>query len=460
MILADGINLPLVLLWGLATVGPLTLIVVAVELLIFRGMYRVPVRVALRPVLVGNILSTAAGLLVYMFQDGVLHALEIQTAADFARLYLPAALLLIALYFVVSVIVEGMYIARQNTGQKLLSGRGRLWSCVLAANMASYLVMGPVFYFSTRPTFHGLQFASSPAEVANCSDTIYFIGAANQHLYRVQADGHGVTEVVPHTVREFLVSADHSAFVYRGADGNLWFFELGTAQPTCIWQTSEEFLITEVDLSIDKARVAYASLREVIVHDVAEARIVARTALPVRNKDWHPVGLVAWDADDPQVLHLETVDSTQHAWRVEKGSLTPTIAASCRLVGNFRRCTLGSMWGGKHDWGVPLPAVQEQGHLSLHAMAGLGRHVWVGVGTQTLAMFHNDYGLLGFGGAGPDEACFLSAPGIVLCGGSDCIYVLNVEQKSIAELARGHRFVVAVAQFQASLSAGKSQPHD
>lgn len=71
MILADGINLPIVLLLGLATIGPLTLLVVAIESLTLRIVYRVPIRASLKPVLVANILSTVAGLLVYMFQDGV-----------------------------------------------------------------------------------------------------------------------------------------------------------------------------------------------------------------------------------------------------------------------------------------------------------------------------------------------------------------------------------------------------
>lgn len=85
-------------------------------------------------------------------------------------------------------------------------------------------------------------------------------------------------------------------------------------------------------------------------------------------------------------------------------------------------------------------------------MPGLGMHVWVGTGDRTLAMFQNDYGLLGFGYPGPQEACFLSARGTVLCGGPDCMYILNVQKKCVAELAKGHSFVVAIPEFQASLS--------
>lgn len=449
MILADGINLPIVLFLGLVTIGPLTLLVVAIEMLVFRTLYGIRLRASFRPLLAANILSTAAGLVVYMFQDGILYAVGVRTAADFAHKYLWGALALIGLYFVVSVVVEGVYIARQRYAETFSLRRGRIWRAIFAANVASYALMGPVFYFSTRPTFHGLQFVDNPASIAQCQDTIYFIGTDNGHLYRVQADGQGLIEAVPYEVRDFLVSADQSAYLYRGADGNLWLFRRGDSQPKCIWQTRERFHMTEVDLSADKGCVAYTSLTNLVVYEVAAERIIAQAELS--GQKWHPVGLLAWDADNPDLLHTEAMWSDSQDWEVGKDSLTRTTASASHLVGNFRRCMPGSSWGGQDDWGAPLPFVQQQGELTLRTVAGLGMHIWVGTGQQPLALFHNDYGLLGFGYPGANEACFLSAPGVVLCSGTDCLYILNAPAKRLAELARGRKFVITNSQFQASL---------
>ncbi len=452
MILANGINLPLVLLLGLVTIGPLTLFVAAVESLAFRGLYRSRLRVTFGLVLVANILSTVAGLMVYAFQDLVLHEMGIRSAADFAHHYLNGALVLIGLYLLVSVLVEGLYLARRKVAERLGLGRGDLWKGIAAANVLSYTFMGPIFYFSTRPTFHGLEFVDSPAAVTDCTDAIYFIGSEDRHLFRIRPDGTGREEVVPHEVRAFVVSQDQTAFVYRGPGNDLWFFRQGDARPRRIWKTDERFHTSEFDLSADASRVAFASTSEVFVYDLSVGRIVGRSGLT--GDGWgggssHSVDLLAWDGDDPDVLHCYRSGGWQ-SWRVSEDSVAATAAPVRRLVGNYRRCMPGSSWGGRHDWGVPLPSAQDHGELSLFSVPGLGKSVRVYRNGMPVIVFHNDYGLLNMGSPGPSEACFLSEPGMVLCGGSDRLYVLDALKKRVAELAQGDEFVAAIPEFQAS----------
>jgi hypothetical protein len=177
MMLADAINFPLLMLFGLVTIVPLTLAVVGIELLVLWQMFHISPKRSFKPLLIANILSTIAGWIVYMFQDGLLYLVGIRSLFDFAQYYLFGALFLIVLYFGKSVLVEGLYISRRKFVERLGAQRAKLWKAVVIANMASYLLVGPTFYFNTRPTFHGLEFAASPDKVTTCGDAVYFISS-------------------------------------------------------------------------------------------------------------------------------------------------------------------------------------------------------------------------------------------------------------------------------------------
>ena len=83
MILADAINLPLVAGLGLITIGPLTLLVTAIESLVFRLHLGTSFHAVVKRVLVANIISTVAGGLLLMFQDMIV-IIEPATGRPFA----------------------------------------------------------------------------------------------------------------------------------------------------------------------------------------------------------------------------------------------------------------------------------------------------------------------------------------------------------------------------------------
>jgi len=80
-ILADAINLPLVAGLGLITIGPLTLLVTAIESLVFRLYLKTGFRIVVKRVLIANVISTLAGGLLLMFQDVVIHGTGIADRA-------------------------------------------------------------------------------------------------------------------------------------------------------------------------------------------------------------------------------------------------------------------------------------------------------------------------------------------------------------------------------------------
>ena len=77
----------------------------------------------------------------------------LRTLYDFAHFYIWAALGLIVIYYAKSVVVEGLVVARRRFSEVSNLRRRQLWTGVMVANASSYLFVGPLFYFATRPTF-------------------------------------------------------------------------------------------------------------------------------------------------------------------------------------------------------------------------------------------------------------------------------------------------------------------
>lgn len=206
MMLADAINWPLFAALGLAVFGPLTLFVVLVECSVLRWFLGIPLRTSFRTVLLANVASTVAGCLIYAFQGILVHAWGLRTLYDFAHLYIWAALGLIVLYYAKSVVVEGLVVARRRFSEVSNLRRRQLWIGVMVANAASYLFVGPLFYFATRPTFEGTRIVLDPAPVAACQDTVFYLDRERM-LCAIRADGSGQRQITTRPVENVWLDA-------------------------------------------------------------------------------------------------------------------------------------------------------------------------------------------------------------------------------------------------------------
>jgi len=436
--LADGINAPLVLGYGLAVLVPLTLIVVVLEMLVLRRFCGIRLAVSFKVLVEANVLSTAAGWIVYLFQDWFLEAIGIRTLPDFLRLYLYGAMLLIVAYYAVSVVVEAVVAVRRKLHEAAGISRKRLWRGIALANVVSYLVVGPLFYFGTRPNLGELTLVDDPAEVTDCGDTVYFLATDSGHLCRINADGTGFRALTGYPVEDFFISRNQQAFICRGADGGLYFHHAEGPPPVFVRRIHESFSMTCVDIAADGNRIAYANGARVTVFDAKAKRTIAYERLP--EYDYAGSVHLAWDPERPDVLHCRVGDA-RLAWTVGEIRMIPSARPARGLLGGY--CRRG---GGIED----LDNKQERGELSVYTWPYLGTRTWVTRGRQTLALLHDNYGVLGLGFRGPTTASFLSARGVVVCDGRGCLYVLNALDKKLALLADGRRHVLADGRFQTS----------
>lgn len=442
--LADAINLPLLLLYGFITILPLTLVVVVIEAVVMRLLLGLAPRTTFRPLLIANMASTLAGWIVYYLQDAIVFSTGVRTMANLEEGYAAAAGLLIAVYYAKSVLVEGIVLSRRKYREVLNRPLRRFWPAVAAANVASYLLVAPLFYFSTRPVLHGVTLSRDPAALTASTECVYYIRHPDGFLCRIGANGSGQEVVVPHVVRDYVVSADRTAFAFRGGDNNLYYYRLGQRSPTLVWQTDARFAMKEVDISPDNKLVAYLSY-QLFVFDTETGRTTSH------GRTLDDSSAIAFSGTRPAILYCQwgrgmlpaELDLSSGMFRSIEASQADTL---CR---SLRRCTWGA-WGGRGDWGTPLSFRMVQGRLQIRSEPGLYSSITILLGGQDAYRVRMEHGLIGLSIGSPYEAAFLSQAGMAVCGGGGELYVLDCTGRRLAFLAQGDRFLLDNARFQMS----------
>src|SRR5690606_28394308 len=110
--------------------------------------------------------------------------------------------------------------------------------------------------------------------------TVIFVDPATGHLKPIQVDGSNERVIAPAVVRDYSVSPDLNACLYRGEDGNLYFFVKGERAPFKVWETRERFEMDQVAFSPANRFVAFASGEGRFV-EMVDLRTSERTRVPL-----------------------------------------------------------------------------------------------------------------------------------------------------------------------------------
>ena len=481
MILADAINLPIVAALGLVTFGPLTLLVTIIESLVFNLYLKTGFRPVFKRVLVANILSTLAGAFVLMFQDLLIHATGIRESIPaFVRGYRWVAPLLIALYFTKSVLVETIWLTRRRFLERIgRTGRGTL-RAVLLANVCSYLIVGPLFYITTRPHFAGLETTFDTAWSANPDLVVYYIDPDDEFVKRTHLGTGDVETLVPHPAWAMLISDDESVIAYLGTDGCLYAHQPSGGEPILVRESDAGCFLTDVSIAPDNQRIAYvdppagvawsnrrgaeATLK---VMQLASLQTVEIGRFPADEWD----SPLAWSATGSEIYALQVA----HEYAGDCGE----IQSETRTVFVFNT---DPPYGLRETRTVPPPQselVVNYGRLrgnpayvngrptmlpqrSFHA-AAYDIEVWPYLGSgmrvtrdgERVLFLQNKYGLLNLSLPALQGASFLPQGNELLLEWWNQLYVLSLDQRRLGLLARGQQYVLRTPEFRIDFT-----PHD
>jgi hypothetical protein len=442
--LANGIDLPLLLLWGVAVFVPLMLFQVGVEGAILSRCWQIRFRELMTCVFLANCWSLLAGIPVKIF-NAWLYSLMLPTdlAGFFAR-YPFAVTLGTLVYFFVTWLVEARYSMKRLEREGHTYFRSRVRSGVLLANLATYAVLGPVHYFATRPTHNIQEFTADTRWASQPPTQIIYIDTETKHLKSIFSDGSNPGTIVPLPVADYQVSADLSLCLFRGPDGFLYLYSRDPGQQRLVWQTTEQFAMSQMAFSPSGRLVAWFN---------EKAQLLEVANLPGTNR-WTRLWTgnqfktrLAWSEDELKFL-VSTDERRVWMEVTAEGVLHELQVApdyEPELLPAYGRVNWESFGGSRDEWGAHYHS-DIHGDLNASTFPGYASALRLyrtnDPATKVVSLAVNP-GLLRF----PNHAYGFTHPSF-LADGREClietpndIYLLDIERKRIGRVTRGHNFI-------------------
>lgn len=429
--LADALNLPLVLVGGLVTFGPLTLLVTTVESAVFRWVLGVRVRATFGRLFLANVVSTLAGGILLLFQGSIVYTSGItESIPAFVRGYRWLALGLIAAYFLKSVVIEGLVVQTNGFRQKIERTRGQVWRTITVANVPTYVIVGPLFYFTTRPHFGGLETTFDTRWTANADEVAHFIDPDDHFIKSVRLDGSEPHTLVPHPASGFLMSADARTLVYQAQppDSALYGYRVGDALPRLICKSAISSKMSELGLSPDQREVLFCKTGrwDDDGHaDVAVCRFgldTGETTVVTTFRRKSMADVAAWSADG-QLIYVQTDTNVVSAFSAAPPHTPHDILKDdpppAELLAE-NNATAEGRWSDQRD-GLLVASYP-------YLMGGLRFER----GGQRFLVVRNEYGLLDLGLPTPRTPTFLPRGSELLVDWGERLYVLDYERRRIA----------------------------
>src|ERR1700685_3599354 len=137
--LADAIDIPFVLGFGLLVLVPLLLFEIGVEALVLKKIWGIPFFQLCHFTLIANCLSLLAGIPVKILNAWLYSFLLPEGLPGFFARYPSAIAIGSPLYFLVTLAVEGAYAFRWLRRGEFSIASGKIWKGILLANLASYI---------------------------------------------------------------------------------------------------------------------------------------------------------------------------------------------------------------------------------------------------------------------------------------------------------------------------------
>jgi len=451
-IFADAINFSFVLGAGVVILVPLLAFEIFTEALILRTVWHQEFGDLCRFTFVANIWSLLAGIPA-KFLNSWLYSflLPADLPGYFARY--PFAIAIGSLtYFLITIAVEGLYAIRWLRKKQYPVTKAGLWRGVLLANLATYAVLSPLHYFTTRPEHHMNKFVSNTYWCPETNTTVLFVDK-NAELHSIRLDGSQLTTLVPAAVRDYLVSTNLNICLFRSGDRSLYLYRRDTGQNNLVWHnTHERFQMDQVAFSPSGEHVAVAE-RENNYVEVVDTRTGKRVRQVLLPKFSYDGPSVAW-SNDEMLFYLRGFESDGPV----EVKLQPDMALQIQSIDNTNGLTflpcfgrLGTgRWFESDDWGKSQNT-DSCGDLKVWTEPGLGSGLWIdrkGVEQSPIVSLHVNPGLLQIARFYFGDAAFVGNCQECLFEANGYIYLLDIQNKRVGTLVQGDRFILLTDRYR------------
>ena len=224
---ADGIDLPILLGFGLGIFLPLLLFNAAIEAPIMGRFLGIKLSDLWWPWFKANVWSLLGGIPALVINEllaGWLLPTELVRRFQVYPLFL---VLFAAVFFAATWLVEFVCARSIVRRQGVKVERATLVKAVLLANVASYAILGPAFCVLQYPRPEVREFTRDTRWAKQPALAVVAVGPTGR-LETATADGKNHRVILPYEVRDFVVSADLKTVLYRGQDDRFYSYRNGT----------------------------------------------------------------------------------------------------------------------------------------------------------------------------------------------------------------------------------------
>jgi hypothetical protein len=456
VILADAIDFPLLFVVGLGSLVPLLLFEVAVESLVLGRVWNLRARELFRLTLGANIVSLIAGIPTKLV-NAVLYGLFLpQVFPDFAIRYPYLATVGTLIYFLVTLVAEGMCAAKWVRHRTLNLSSGQIWKGMFWANVATYAVVAPLHYYVTRPASDVREYTSNARWAKHRDTRIVFVDPNSGHLKTKLLGDETVETVVPEAMREYVVSTNLTLCLYRSVDDHLCLWRREPPLSVVVVTSSVPIGVERAAFSPDGNRVAYVPEggAEVEVFDVVSQRRQSgkfATALSGYCR-------VVWMSVEESFV--VTGENGGKSWLCTVSSNRLTLeAVSPRIHHELLPCysRMGHGNAAGSEWGSVV---------NFDECDGLSAWAHPAVGTARISVRNHDGrersfkvaanpGLFHWPFINFSEAAYLDDCSECLIGGSQQLYLLDLQSGRLGVVARGRNVVPLTPRFLRTLPRTK-----
>src|SRR4051812_25225177 len=229
-VFADGIDLPLVLFYGGLILVPLMGFQVAVESWVLARVWRIPFKTLLPGVLSANCWSFIAGIPSKLLNSCLYAYVLPSDLIGYFSIYPFAVFVGTLIYFVITVLVEGLCMSRWLKSSKLVIPK--LWWGVLIANLSTYAVLGPLHYFATRPLQNIKAYTTDTRWAEKPATQVIYIDSDSGQLKCILLDGSQPQTLVPFQITNYSLTSNLQSILFQDERGTSQVYRVSTGKVT------------------------------------------------------------------------------------------------------------------------------------------------------------------------------------------------------------------------------------
>ncbi|MBF0275298.1 MAG: hypothetical protein HQK84_08720 [Nitrospinae bacterium] len=440
---ADAISIAIIAFGGIAIIIPITVAISLLEGYII-GRY---LNVAYGDILVfsffANIISSIAGVPVKAANVYIDFEASSKSLYDSFVFYPWMFAFGVVLYFIVTITTEYPAILWLGRKRAVSFEKEKLFHAVLISNIVTYVLLTPLYYYSTRPIHDISQFTQDTKWARKPYTRLIYVDEKTKQLQSIDTNGNNISTLIPHEVKDYLLSKDIQYSVFRGEGNNLFAYDFTTKKRTLLAKPTNEYFMNQVAISPGGETIAFLKLigeyniYRLILFQPSQG-IHIETNYITGKDTWRTA--VAWSSLENLLYIKEGKVIYKVTLSKDSNTVKHKVGKSEKLDVHLDYGRNNSSWSDADDWGSSY-SISLCKKRKIGSSSGFDSSLYVWENKRKILKFADNSGLLHLSNRPIEDALLLPNCEEAIFNDQRSIYLLDIHNKKIGEITQGERFI-------------------